>query len=279
MAAETESLIVSFAAPPFPYYLESGTMAYEPGEMHLNRTNIGVFDLLYVSEGALHIGEEDRTWTLSPGHMLLLLPNRHHYPTKPCAERTVLHWLHFQNVSEWREAKEPIGPEAISLPKLWVSPDVGYFARFMRRIEEVGERPRSIARWEQQSAFWELLRHMEEGRKAADPSPSERIAEKTYAYIRQHYASELTNESIAESLHFHPNYVARCMKEVYKCTPMEYAFRYRMEQARLLLLKTEWPVARVAEQVGYRYAPYFSACFKQHFGESPLKFRKRYSGE
>lgn len=279
MTSATDSRVVSFDAPPFPYFLESGTMAYEPGEMHLNRTNIGVFDLLYISEGALHIGEDHAKWTLSAGHMLLLLPNRHHYPTKPCEERTVLHWLHFQPGGAWRESTESPGLDAISLPKHWIVPDVGYVAGFLRRIEELGGRPRSIARWERQSAFWELLRHMEEGRKAADPSPAERIADKTYAYIRQHYASELTNESIAEALHFHPNYVARCMKEVYKCTPLEYAFRYRMEQARLLLLKTEWPVARIAEQVGYRYAPYFSNSFKQHYGESPLKFRKRYSGE
>lgn len=278
MAVE-ESLIVSFEAPPFPYYLESGTMVYEPGDMHLNRTNIGVFDLLFIAEGALHIGEDGREWTLSAGHALLLLPDRHHYPTKPCGERTVLRWLHFQSSGAWRQSTHLPEPEAIALPKHWIAPDTGFVSRLLLRIEELAVVARSVARWEQMSAFWELLRQMEEGRKAAGPSPSEEIADRTAAYIRQHYGSELTNESISEAMHFHPNYIARCMKEVHRCTPMEYAFQYRMEQARLLLLKTDWPVARIAEQVGYRYAPYFSNCFKEHFGESPLRFRKRYSGD
>ncbi|MFC5529734.1 helix-turn-helix transcriptional regulator [Cohnella yongneupensis] len=272
-------LVVMFQAPPTPYFLESGKAVYEPGDMHPNRTGIGVFDLLFVVEGTLYIGEEDRQWALSAGHTLLLLPNRRHYPSKPCDERTVFYWIHFQSASDWMETTDSPNLDTIALPKHWIASDIPYTIRFMQQLLDLAVRPRSVALWEQQSAFSELLRYMEEGRRAADPSPSEIIAEKTYTYIRQHYQSELTNESIAEALHFHPNYIARCMKEVNQCTPMEYVFRYRMEQARLLLLKTEWPVSRIAEQVGYRYAPYFSNCFKQHFGESPLRFRKRYSGE
>jgi AraC-like DNA-binding protein len=58
---------------------------------------------------------------------------------------------------------------------------------------------------------------------------------------------------------------------------MEYLHEYRLEQAKLLLIKTEWPVAQIAEHVGFQYAPYFSSCFKQYTGISPLRFRKQYS--
>jgi AraC-like DNA-binding protein len=58
---------------------------------------------------------------------------------------------------------------------------------------------------------------------------------------------------------------------------MEYLLYYRVERAKLLLLKTEWPVSAVAEQVGFSQTPYFSVCFKKQTGLSPLQFRKRFA--
>ncbi|WP_269869105.1 helix-turn-helix transcriptional regulator [Paenibacillus caseinilyticus] len=101
-----------------------------------------------------------------------------------------------------------------------------------------------------------------------------KLAERTEAYLRRHYQQDLTNETLAESLHFHSNYIARCMKGIFHCTPMEYLLQYRLEQAKLLPIKTEWPIAKVGEQVGFHYAPYFFSCFKRHSGMTLLSFRK-----
>ncbi|MNI97963.1 Transcriptional activator NphR [compost metagenome] len=58
---------------------------------------------------------------------------------------------------------------------------------------------------------------------------------------------------------------------------MEYVMQYRLEQARLLLLKTDWSMARIAEEVGFVYASYFSRCFTARNGITPLQYRKQYS--
>ncbi|MOA56370.1 Arabinose operon regulatory protein [compost metagenome] len=60
-------------------------------------------------------------------------------------------------------------------------------------------------------------------------------------------------------------------------TPVEYVMKYRLEQAKLLLLKTEWPIAEVAHQVGFENVPYFSNCFTSQIGLSPSKYRKQYT--
>ncbi|MNO05578.1 Arabinose operon regulatory protein [compost metagenome] len=67
------------------------------------------------------------------------------------------------------------------------------------------------------------------------------------------------------------------MKRVYGLTPMEYLTDYRLEQAKLLLLKTEIPVAAVAERTGFENTAYFSRRFTSKVGISPLRYRKRYS--
>ncbi|MNC57108.1 HTH-type transcriptional regulator YesS [compost metagenome] len=123
----------------------------------------------------------------------------------------------------------------------------------------------------------ELLSILEdEGRDSRYPSSVMKLAERAEIYLRQHYQSEITNELLGRVLHFHPNYIVRCMKEIFRCTPMEYLNRIRMEQAKLLLIKTEWPIVKVAEHVGFQYAPYFSACFKRYTGMPPQAFRQLY---
>ncbi|MNU07836.1 Arabinose operon regulatory protein [compost metagenome] len=58
---------------------------------------------------------------------------------------------------------------------------------------------------------------------------------------------------------------------------MEYLTDYRLEQAKLLLLKTEISIAKVAERTGFESTAYFSRRFALKVGISPLRFRKRYS--
>ena len=67
---------------------------------------------------------------------------------------------------------------------------------------------------------------------------------------------------------------ARCMQREYGCTPMEYLLRFRIEQSKLLLMQTDWTVARIAEEVGFNQAPYFSSCFSRLEGMSPRQYRQ-----
>ncbi|GIP48436.1 hypothetical protein J53TS2_20270 [Paenibacillus sp. J53TS2] len=60
-------------------------------------------------------------------------------------------------------------------------------------------------------------------------------------------------------------------------TPNDYLLHYRLEQAKLLLLKTEWPIADIAAYVGFNSTPYFSNRFALKNGCSPRAFRKQYT--
>lgn len=94
---------VSFAAAAL--FIESNRRTYQAGEEHPNRTNIGVFDMLFVHEGALHLAEGDNKWLLGPGDVLILRPDSYHYSYQPCQETTVFDWIHFQTVGAWEETE------------------------------------------------------------------------------------------------------------------------------------------------------------------------------
>lgn len=70
------------------------------------------------------------------------------------------------------------------------------------------------------------------------------IAEKAVTYLRSRYAEPISYAALSEAVHYHPNYIARCMKTVYGCTPLEYLTFFRIEQARRRLIHTEEPVSQ-----------------------------------
>lgn len=284
MCADT---VVELQAPPLPYYLGAGRSHYQIGDQHPHRRSLGIYDLLIVAEGELHIGENGQQWTLSRGDTLLILPDGEHYPVKPCERETVFYWVHFDHPAEEGRAaasrakakgalyaSRPFGnPRTLRLPKHTRLPDPEAAFALVRRMLTL---PLDGSFWEEQRLLAELLVMLEQSNTRGAGTASDRLAEQTAAYIQAHYRDKLTNEAIAAALHFHPNYVVRCMKTKYGRTPIDYLLDYRLERSKRLLVTTEWPVERIAEEVGFRYAPYFSACFKRRAGVSPVQFRKRY---
>ncbi|SDD56994.1 AraC-type DNA-binding protein [Paenibacillus sp. UNCCL117] len=293
----SESKVISWQTPPLPYYLESGKSVYAPGWQHPNRAQLGIFDLLFVVSGVLHIGEEEEQWSLQPGQTLLLRPDGYHYAVRPCEEETVFYWVHFQATGSWEERIEGVraarneserfaeetaafpfvNRSLVRIPKSCLLEGAAECFRVLERLLELSVEARSVAFWQEQQLFLELLQRLDRGGAAEAQSPSFMLAGKTEAYLKQNYQKELTNESLAEAMHFHYNYISRCMKRHYGVTPLEFLSRYRIEQAKLLLLKTEWPISQIAERVGFHNDPYFTSCFKKRVGVSPLRFRKQFS--
>jgi AraC-like DNA-binding protein len=281
---------VYFAVPPLPYYLESGETVYEPGGQHPNRKQLGVFDLIMVESGCLYIGEEDQEWSLAAGQTLLLLPDRYHYSVKPAEEKTRFYWLHFQALGEWQQSGQNhaslnhdnhysrflTSPYSLHLQKKWTLPYPEQAYRLMRALNKAGGERQSSAFWTQQQTFEELMRMMDLRQNETFTSPAVTLAEKAEAYIKNNYRSEITSKTMADALNFHYNYITRCMKQVYDMTPIDYLAKYRLEQAKLLLLKTEWPISEIAHYVGFENVPYFSNCFANQIGLPPTKFRKQY---
>ena len=288
---ESAPTFVYLAVPPFPYFMECGRTIYGPGDSHPNRRDTDLFDLILVEKGTLFIGEEDNHWEASAGETILLLPDRFHYSVKPCEEETQFLWIHFRSVGEWIATRdEPIFanrdqhiskfgtlPITIQLSQNGKYPVRPWGTGEGERLIQLGEQPLINSVWERQRIFEELLRSLDIQRCDPSGSPAALVAERTERYIRAHYMKPLTSTLLSEELHFHYNYLTRCMKRVYGLTPMEYLTDCRLEHARLLLLRTEQPISIVAEQVGFETVPYFSRRFAERFGFSPLKFRQRYS--
>ncbi len=171
---------------------------------------------------------------------------------------------------------EWITPRTLRLPKQGALPLPEETLRILKELYAASEQGRFVSFWPDQRRFQDLLALLELGRRTDGGSNAWRVAERVEAFVKRHYAEDVTNGTLAEALHFHPNYLLRCMKETFGCTPLAYLHRYRIEQAKRLLATTDLRIAEVAERVGYAYAPYFTNSFKRETGETPLRFRRRF---
>lgn len=291
--------VIRFAALPLPYYIHGGFSLAGPGRKHLERYAIGEFDLLVGKQGCMYIGEEERHYELSEGHALVLRPDLHHYPTEGCRERTGTYWVHFQTAGEWfalegteERTAEAGFPSAIAEQERGVSPrsrlpafaiDIPQFTRLLHpgKMYELLQRLIDLerhshmdhVRWEQQEIFQQVLMLLSESLRAERPRAGEDVADRAASFLRLHYRDQISSRDLAAALNFHPVYIARRMQKQFGCSPMEYLIRYRVEQAKRLLLQTDLSISQIALETGFRQAAYFASCFGKREGKTPREFR------
>ena len=285
----SKTSFLSFLVPPFPYFIEGNMTTYNTGEQHPNRYNLGYFDVIIVKEGTLYLGEEEQKWELTKNHALILEPDKHHFPIEPCVEQTLFYWFHFQTNNTWCAQSEPsiITPND-PVPKLhYYSEHTTIHLPKYQRIVNSNElfstlellmastlKPRQISLWETEQTFMKVLQSLENDQNHKDSSTQ--LAEQVEIFLKQNYKIPVSNKDLSTHFHVHENYLARCMKSAFHCTPLEYLLQYRLDQSRSLLLQTDWPIQRVTEETGFSQVSYFSRCFKQKFGLSPHNYRKQY---
>jgi AraC-like DNA-binding protein len=281
-----------------PHYLIGGFVTPPPNFKHPSRKNIQVFDLLVVTKGCLHMGEEDQHFNVSAEHALILRPDSYHYSTLACEEETNYYWLHFQSTGTWFYTEETIFPSQIGAAADLTSPlkqfttqtftiQLPQFTKLLQplKIYEILQQlcllnqnnHLSDIRWKQQILFQELLQQLSASIERHNLTPSKACAEQAALYLRQHYQEDVTAQTLGDHLNFHPVYIARCMQKEFASSPSEYLLRFRVEQSKYLLMQTDLPIALIAEEVGFNHAAYFTACFTKCEGIAPRKYRQRFS--
>lgn len=68
-------------------------------------------------------------------------------------------------------------------------------------------------------------------------------------------------------------YFRKIFTEVYKCPPMDYVHKIRMNKTVEMLRSDYISVGAIAESVGYNSIYHFSKMFKKYYGVSPSKYK------
>jgi AraC-type DNA-binding domain-containing proteins len=130
------------------------------------------------------------------------------------------------------------------------------------------------------SRMLHLFSRLLETQAAGTPKTAHKynLAAEAKAYLGACYSEPLKIRDVAAALHVHPNYLSTLFKKEYGLSPNKYLRTIRMEHSAMMLNLTDYPVAAIANAVGYQNPFQFSSAFKQHFGISPSAYRRQQKG-
>ena len=105
-------------------------------------------------------------------------------------------------------------------------------------------------------------------------SSQDQIAEQVIRIIEEEYASDLSIESCAQRLNYHPTYIWRVMRNKLDTTFQEYLLSHRMKIASQWLTESDMTVNEIALRLRYNNAQNFIRSFKKYTGTTPGHYRE-----
>ncbi len=112
-------------------------------------------------------------------------------------------------------------------------------------------------------------------RSARNFTPASRISDEVMQYIYENFHDpELSNESIAAALGYHPYHLSRLMRETTGQTLHRKITAYRIAMAKNFLITTRLDIGEIAWRCGINSVSYFVELFHREVGLTPAKYRK-----
>lgn len=96
--------------------------------------------------------------------------------------------------------------------------------------------------------------------------------EKVAEYIRENLSDNLTNKTLAERFHFHPNYLSSRFNQHYGKPLHSYILEMRILKAISLLEGGRKSIGEIAVKVGFADQNYFTRYFKKITGTTPKAY-------
>ncbi|MBO5031046.1 MAG: response regulator [Lachnospiraceae bacterium] len=93
--------------------------------------------------------------------------------------------------------------------------------------------------------------------------------------VREHFAENLTLRELGQKYYINNAYLGQVFRKKYNQSFKDYLNNYRIEQAAQMLVRTDYKIYKIAEDVGYKNTDYFINKFIAAKGCTPSKFRKQ----
>lgn len=91
-------------------------------------------------------------------------------------------------------------------------------------------------------------------------------------YLNNHYAEDITLETLSIRYHYSESYITRIFRNAIKMTPNQLLQKIRLEKGIQLLDSSNYPIEYIANSVGFSLN-YFSKFFKTQKGMTPTDYR------
>lgn len=142
----------------------------------------------------------------------------------------------------------------------------------------IANRKRIKELWQSKTALHEA--NDAANKPAAKKIPTTDIDDEFYNRFLEIFKAEMGNsdlnvDKLASMLGLERSQFYRKIKALTNYAPVELIRRLRLQQARLLLLRTDKTVSEIAYETGFSTPAYFTKCYRDAYGETPSDARNK----
>lgn len=238
--------------------------------------------LLFVNRGGLkaRIGEE--TLAVSKGQALLVWPGEICVGVEPHETEFLCQWLSFAvERSRGRSVKR-----GIHVPRVANASDPGLASEIFRLLIEEYHKHQSkgqtgipLRSEGPHHLLMSLLARLNPDRpEELQPSNAPAVlADRARNLMRADPGGITSIVELASMLDCSVGYMRLAFRSTYHCSPLAYLRRFRMLEARRLLLQTSLSCSDIARQCGYTNPSHFARVFRREHGVNPAQYRIAHS--
>lgn len=261
------------------------------GYVHFKRC-FDAYNLVYVKSGAFYLAESDTGYEIKEGELLVLEPGNPHWGHLPCRETTEIYWIHLSHSKARRTLEYEEIPWSVLLPKngdnddrpnnqymylpklssidpTTLVPILDRMVRLYMTFSLTNALPLN-------SMLAQLLEKVQSVAHRKSRSRSFLLSERMMEYLEKHATVPFRSKHVEEELHFHIDYLSRCLKKHTGLSPLQYQRGIQINLAKSLLETTELTITEISEQIGMGGPGYFNRVFRQTLGMTPSQYRKRF---
>ncbi|MEX0324604.1 MAG: helix-turn-helix domain-containing protein, partial [Puniceicoccaceae bacterium] len=121
---------------------------------------------------------------------------------------------------------------------------------------------------------WSLVRLVMARTGSAEPASAREAVVRVEDWMREHSAGQVNLPELAARAGLSQAHFSALFKRIFDRSPMDHFLRLKVQRACGLLLETNWPVKRIAQEVSVADPLYFSRMFHRVMGCSPRHWRQ-----
>lgn len=95
---------------------------------------------------------------------------------------------------------------------------------------------------------------------------------KAVALVKYHFREEIELNFLAKKVGFSPNYLGQLFKKEFGVSYNEFLKNIRLKYAKNLLKHSDYSVAEIAKNSGFKTTSYFIQCFKEKYNITPKQY-------
>lgn len=243
--------------------------------------------IFYILNGKISITIENQLYELKKGDLFYCCGGKMY--SLNAKSQTSLFFLNFDMTQSHNHITTPISTISVKPPPLpppiydeiedsdilnshLVLHEASFFETYINAIVDEFNKKKFFYREKSSSVLKDLLIELHR-RKLKSSTNTYNIVNCAIDYINENYTRNITNAEIASTLGYHEYYLNRLFINHTGTSMHKYMLNLRLSEAKFLILNTNIPLSKIAEDVGFNNNTHFSNYFKKVYGLSPSKYR------